>query len=82
MNDTINRFSFQENIDSNELIFKSVRDSLSQKFKYKISNKNYLELQGSFNGKELLIELKKVPETKFRLLNRGFHWVNESTYNY
>ena len=82
MNDTINRYSFQENIDTEEIVFKGLEDSVSQKFKYSIANKNELKLEGFLNGKELKIELKKILKTNFRLLNRKFHWVNETTYNY
>ncbi|WP_026775490.1 hypothetical protein [Polaribacter sp. Hel_I_88] len=82
MNDTIKRYSFKENIDTEEIVFKGIKDSISQKFKYSIANKNSLKLKGFLNGKELKIELKKVPKTDFRLLNRKFRWVNETTYNY
>lgn len=82
MNDTINRYSFRENIDTKEIVFKGLKGSDSQNFKYSIPNKNNLKLKGFLNGKELKIDLKKVPKTKFRLLNRGFHWINETTYNY
>lgn len=82
MNDTIKRYSFKENIDTEEIIFKGIKDAVPQKFKYSIANKNSLKLKGFLNGKELKIELRKVPITDFRLLNRKFHWVNETTYNY
>lgn len=82
MNDTINRYTFKENIDSKELVFSDLKGSVSQKFKYSTSNNTDLKLEGFLNGKELKIELKKIPKTKFRLLNRKFHWVNETTYNY
>ena len=82
MNDTIQRYSFKENIDTEEIVFKGIKDSIVQKFKYSIPNKSSLKLKGFLNGKELKIELKKVPKTDFRLLNRKFHWINETTYNY
>jgi len=81
MNDSINRYSFKEIPNENEIVFKNI-DALSEKFKYKISNSNHLELKGFLNEKEIIVKLKKIPETKFRLLNRGFHWINETTYNY
>ena len=82
MNDTINRYSITENIDKKEIVFKGLKVSDSQKFNYSISNKSNLKLEGYLNEKELKIELTKVPKTKFKLLNRGFHWINETTYNY
>jgi len=55
---------------------------LPKKFTYTISNTNQLKLNGVLNEKKITVQLKKVPESQFRLLNRKFHWVNESTYNY
>ncbi|MFT4576052.1 MAG: hypothetical protein ACI9SI_000970 [Polaribacter sp.] len=78
MNDTIERYSFEENTETKELIFKSSTDSVAQKFTYSISDSNELKLKGD----HLNISLKRIPPSKFRLLNRKFHWVNESTYNY
>ena len=62
----------------NEIAFKDINNSLPQKFTYTISGTDQLKL----NGVSLNIQLKKVPESKFRLLSRKYHWVNESTYNY
>ena len=81
MNDRIDKYNFEENSDTKEIIFKDDKNSLSQKFTYQVSN-GQLKLQGDLNNNKLSIELKKIPESEFRLLNRKFHWVNESTYNY
>jgi len=78
MNDAIDRYSFEENTETKEIIFKKSSDSMLLKFTYSISNSNQLILKGD----HLNISFKKVPTSKFRLLNRKFHWVNESTYNY
>jgi uncharacterized membrane protein YphA (DoxX/SURF4 family) len=78
MTDAIERYSFEENTETKELVFKSSTDSIFQKFTYSISDSNELKLKGD----SLNISFKKVLTSKFRLLNRKFHWVNESTYNY
>ena len=78
MNDSIERYSFEENSETKEVIFKRLTDSVTHKFTYLISNSDELQL----NGKELNISFKKMATSKFRLLNRKFHWINESTYNY
>jgi hypothetical protein len=78
MNDTIERYSFEENTETKELVFKSSKDSIPQKFTYSISDSDELKLKGD----HLNISLKKVPTSKFRLLNRKFHWINETTYMY
>jgi len=77
MNDSIDRYTFEENTETKEIAFKD-NNSLPQKFTYTVSNTGQLRL----NSLLLNIQLKKVPESQFRLLNRKFHWVNESTYNY
>jgi uncharacterized membrane protein YphA (DoxX/SURF4 family) len=78
MNDSIERLSFKERAETKEIIFKNSTETSLQKFTYSISNSNKLKL----NGKGVSISLKRVPTSKFRLLNRKFHWVNETTYNY
>ncbi len=78
MNDSIERFSFKERTETKEIVFKNSTETSPQRFTYSILNSNELKL----NGKGISISLKKVPTSKFRLLNRKFHWVNETTYNY
>lgn len=78
MNDTIERYSFEENTETKEVVFKSSIDSVAQKFTYSILNSNELKLKGD----HLNISFKKVPTSKFRLLNRKFHWINETIYKY
>jgi hypothetical protein len=78
MDNSIERFSFEEHLETKEIVFKNITDSVVQKFTYSISNSNELKLDGD----GISISLKKVPTSKFRLLNRKFHWVNETTYNH
>jgi uncharacterized membrane protein YphA (DoxX/SURF4 family) len=78
MNDAIDRYSFEENAETKEMILKKATVSVPQKFIYSISNSNELKLKGD----GISISLKKVPTSKFRLLNRKFHWVNETIYKY
>lgn len=82
MDNSIERFSFKEHPETKEIVFKSSTNSLPKKFTYTISNTNQLKLNGVLNEKKITVQLKKIPESQFRLLNRKFHWVNESTYNY
>jgi len=37
----------------------------------------HLELRGNLNGQPAVIELRKVDASKFELVSRGFHWINE-----
>lgn len=38
---------------------------------------DHLELTGSWDGAMIEIQLRRIDETQFLLLNRGFHWVQE-----
>lgn len=40
-----------------------------------------LTLQGMHGKDSLWIELKQYDHSKFKLTNRGFHWINETPYN-
>lgn len=42
---------------------------------------DHLVLQGSFNGSPATIRLRKIDTSKFLLLSRGFHWINETPLN-
>ena len=39
---------------------------------------NVLLLSGIVDGKQVRAELHQVPESQFLLVNRGFHWINET----
>jgi len=42
---------------------------------------NYLALHGAHAKDSLSIKLRRMDDRKFRLINRGFHWINEYPYN-
>jgi hypothetical protein len=50
-------------------------------YRYSMPAKDVLLLKGYFKRDSLNITLKKYDPNNFRLLNRGFHWINESPYN-
>lgn len=41
----------------------------------------HLVLQGTFEGAAIDVRARKVDTSKFQLLNRGFHWVQEAPFN-
>ena len=81
MTDSIDRYQFQIYPDVNEIIFKNETDSISHHFSYSLIDSLSLELNGSLYGDSISIQLKRKPISDFRLINRGFHWVNETNYN-
>jgi len=82
MNDSINRYQFEINQELKKVIFKRDIDSIPQHFSYTFVDSEHLQLKGTLDGDSLYIQFKRKLETDFRLINRKFHWVNESTYNY
>ncbi|QHI38262.1 hypothetical protein IMCC3317_36520 [Kordia antarctica] len=56
------------------------RNEDSYKFKYVLKD-SILSLKGTHNGDSIFMEAKQFDLKKFRLINRGFHWINESPYN-
>ncbi|MBL4904871.1 MAG: hypothetical protein JKZ00_02390 [Flavobacteriaceae bacterium] len=82
MNDSIDRYEFNENKDQKEMSIKRFTDSISHRFSYQFINAEHLQLKGVLDGDSLHIQFQRKRVTDFRLLNRKFHWINESTYNY
>jgi len=42
---------------------------------------DYLLLNGKMGNDTVFIKLKRFDEKNFRLMSRGFHWINEYPYN-
>ncbi|PHS63440.1 MAG: hypothetical protein COB12_09075 [Flavobacterium sp.] len=82
MTDSLDRYQFEINSDLNEVIFSRVNDSILHRFSYTFTNPQHLELFGSIDGDSLFILFNRKPKSDFRLINRKFHWVNETTYNH
>lgn len=44
---------------------------------YSRPDADHLELRGNLKGAPVIIELRKIDASKFELMSRGFHWINE-----
>ena len=55
--------------------------SESYKLTYQKIDPDHLHLTGSFQGRPLDCRLARIPSGSFLLLNRGFHWINETPFN-
>ena len=51
--------------------------STPYKFKYQVENDSTLVLTGTRNQDSLVVTLNKYNLKNIRLINRGFHWINE-----
>lgn len=54
---------------------------LDTEFAYSTPASETLRLDGSHYGRALSVTMRRVDESEFRLINRGFHWISESPYN-
>ncbi|WP_299272745.1 DoxX family protein [uncultured Psychroserpens sp.] len=82
MNDSIDRYQFKFDTVQKKIVFNREADLIPQHFFYNLNDDTTLELKGVLDGDSLQVYFKRKPESDFRLINRKFHWVNESTYNY
>jgi hypothetical protein len=53
----------------------------SATFTYELPEPDKLELHGSMDGKATSATLKRAPEKRYELMDRGFHWIQELPYN-
>jgi hypothetical protein len=73
------------NIESAEhkIILSSMRDAAWQRvFSMVDLSPNVVTLDGTADGVPAHMKLHKIDETKFPLMGRGFHWINEYPYNH
>lgn len=54
---------------------------LDSGFTYSTPEPETLRLDGGYNGRALSVTMRRVDESEFRLINRGFHWINEAPFN-
>jgi hypothetical protein len=48
---------------------------------YKLVNANVLMLEGKAEGRQIRGRYRRMDDSRFRLISRGFHWINEWPYN-
>jgi hypothetical protein len=48
---------------------------------YRRPEPKVLTLEGTFEGKKLRARLRRIDESEFLLISRGFHWINERPFN-
>jgi hypothetical protein len=81
MNDSTQVYSFKIDTLAKTAVLYSFSDTLNKsRFNYAI-DPPYLTLTGKMGKDSVFIKLKRFDENRFRLVNRGFHWVNEHPYN-
>ncbi|MCY4587750.1 MAG: hypothetical protein OXB98_17070 [Bryobacterales bacterium] len=81
------QFAFLERMDGKRRGYSLDLDPAAKKlfldseFAYRMPTPETLRLDGSYNGRALSVTMRRVDESEFRLINRGFHWINEAPFN-
>ena len=82
LNDRKIRLKFEVDTIKKSIITYEDRDTLNKfNLTYKLLNDTTLQLNGVYKKDTINYVLGKVNLKSFRLINRGFHWVNEYPYN-
>lgn len=81
-NDSMERFMFV--VDTSRSVvsispFFNRKDSSVLKY---VQQDSTLQLTGKLNKDSVNIRMKQIDGRQFRLINRGFHWINERPYHY
>ena len=81
MNDTVRNYNFKIDTLLKTAVVYPNWDTLNKmSFNY-IKDTDYLVLRGIMKNDSLYIKAKRYDEKNFRLMNRGFHWINEYPFN-
>ena len=81
--DTRERFHLELDSGSHALAL-TKRDDPAWKsaLSYRRLDPQLLALEGTFEGQKIQARLRKAAEPRFRLVSRGFHWINEYPYSH
>jgi uncharacterized membrane protein YphA (DoxX/SURF4 family) len=84
MNDTIRNYNFKIDTAKIEAVSFPVWDTTAKIYFTYAKDGDYLILKGKIKNDSLntlYLKLKRYDENNFRLMSRGFHWINEYPYN-
>jgi hypothetical protein len=81
MNDSTTAYSFTPDTLKKFITIYSYADTTHKyQLSYATPDSNHLVLCGLLNNDTVCISMKRMDEKKFRLVSRGFHWINEYPY--
>jgi uncharacterized membrane protein YphA (DoxX/SURF4 family) len=81
MNDSTRGYNFIVDTLSGTISFFSYTDTLTKSKLFYRADTAYLTLRGKIKNDSIFIQLKKYDINKFRLVSRGFNWINEYPVN-
>lgn len=82
MGDTRERYRLELD-EAKKLLILTKRDDPKWRsaLSYRQADPKRLAIEGTLDGHKLRARLRRVDESKFLLVTRGFHWINEYPYN-
>jgi hypothetical protein len=82
MSDTRERYALLLDAARRTLVLKKRDDpAWRSTLKYQRPEPGRLLLEGTFDGKKIQAVLRRTENPEFRLMTRGFHWINEYPFN-
>jgi hypothetical protein len=86
MNGTAKRYRMEENAEKKTLAlsatsFPGEKDDEKAELTWSQPAPEQLVVEGTFRNDTIQVRLKKIDESKFLLVNRGFNWIQEYPYN-
>lgn len=80
MNDSMKRMSFVVNDTIKTIVMAINPDTVKSTLRYQLDS-NALVITGRLKADSVYMRFRRYDEKKFRLLSRGFNWINEYPYN-
>jgi hypothetical protein len=82
MNDTLRGYVLKiDTLKKEAIMFPRLDTTKKHFFRYQVNNQKQLLMYGKKDRDSLFIKLTHYDPAKFRLVSRGFNWVNEYPYN-
>jgi hypothetical protein len=81
MDDSVRRYSTAYDSAKNSVTVSTDQDKSKSVFTYSRPDTEHVLLEGKLANDALAVKLKRIDPSKFLLVNRGFHWINERPFN-
>lgn len=81
MTDLIIRYNSTIDTLQKDIHLVSTNTDKEYQFSYELEHNNQLHLKGKIENDSVFVIFQKKPRDSFRLINREFHWINETPFN-
>ena len=82
MDDSRRRYALQVDAGTGRLALTRLQDPTRKAtFSYEELEPGFLALEGTFDGREVRARLRRADESRIPLVNHGFHWVHEPSFD-